>query len=170
MTLDSKASTVQAKCITEVIQAIASDAAHDILFDLGPSLRDQIPDDLPIEVWRMLCDDVQADLGSLIKTRLQWLIHSCHAEAKEIREFQQQQALWEAQQQAQQEVQTLKAQPLPEPVAPKIRFINSSKSTPPPEPASFNPTQVQTGRLDQTNNAETKPQRLRRRSAASIAI
>jgi hypothetical protein len=224
MTLDREPSTVENMTFAEFIQAIASDAAHDVLYDIMPTLGKQIPDDLPIEVWNDLCESFKDDLDRLIQNRLKWFAQSIQAEQNEIKRMQREQAIRQALWEEQEETRRINPKPAPAPDLPEIKVIYSHKAEPvsvsgekptslpvkvipsrknatqsdpvktsntTPEPIKaietrqftrkdrtyqqtdlfYAPNEYQFAQVDQNDNTEAKPKRLRRRSvASSVAI
>jgi hypothetical protein len=61
----------ETESIRELIQVIASDAAHDVLHDILPLVNQQQPDDLPVEILQSVCEDFRTDMDRLIQNRLQ---------------------------------------------------------------------------------------------------
>jgi hypothetical protein len=164
----------ETESIRELIQEIASDAAHDVLCDILPSINQQQPDDLPVETLQSVCEDFRTDMDRLIQNRLQWLIQSIHAEANELRRVQQQdsyrQALYDSQ-----PIQTRQS-------ISKPQKVNSNRKTAqralPCHESTNNSSQTLSQLMFQQSepfasqpDADTpRPQRRRRRSAATIAI
>jgi hypothetical protein len=136
MNLNRETSTAESTTITEVIQAIASDAAHDVLYDIVPTLSQHIPVDLPIEVWNNLCESFEGDMKRLIQNRLQWFAQSIQAETNEVRRIQRQQATQQALWEKQEEARRLDPQPAPAPDLPEIKVIYSRKPVQETEPVS----------------------------------
>jgi hypothetical protein len=165
MTLNRETSTAESTTITEVIQAIASDAAHDVLYDIMPTLSQHIPVDLPIEVWNSLCESFEGDMKRLIRNRLQWFAQSIQAEQNEIRRMQRhqatQQALWEEQEEA----RRLNPPPAPAQDLSEIKVIYTRKTVQEAEPISSfeeKPTQpvkvIPSRRIaSQSNPVKTQP-------------
>ena len=132
MTFDREPHT--AESLNEVIQAISSDAAHDVLYDIMPTLSQHIPDDLPIEVWHSLCESFEDDMGRIIQNRLQWLAQSIQSETNEVRRMQRQQAIQQALWEEQEEARRLDPQPAPKPDLQEIKVIYTRKPVQEAEP------------------------------------
>ncbi|HEY9825949.1 MAG TPA: hypothetical protein V6D19_10905 [Stenomitos sp.] len=131
--------------LSEVIQAIASDTAHEMLGFLMPSLSP--PTDLPSETLEALCDGFKADTERLLQARLSWFVQSVQAEANELRRLQQLEAA-EAERQA------------------KLEQQQQVVSVPKPTPKRSAIPIISSGRASEPEPIPTSPRRLRRRSVA----
>ncbi|MGB8703182.1 MAG: hypothetical protein WCD18_27500 [Thermosynechococcaceae cyanobacterium] len=104
--MPSEMTSETALTTADAIKILALDATLQVSDDIDSLLSPHIPENLPHGVWHDLMDEFRTDLQKTVEMRVQWLLQSAYAEAKEI-QFQQR---IQAQMQAEFEQTTIQAQ------------------------------------------------------------